>query len=161
MANRETGRFCKLAAAALITAVLALVMSLVATHDADAAPWVSSVDGKRVEYSTYGPYEGESITATGRKITNSTKYVAVPYQLLVSKKTWKSHKSRSYRVKHFYYHQKLTLKKGICVVTVQVEDCGGFYGYGGAKRYRLFDLTPAVFNALGVGKGTGVLKWRY
>lgn len=150
---------------AVLTAALSLslaaAMTMPATALASWAPWVKSVDGKKVQYSTYGPYEGENITATGKRITNSTKYIAVPVQMVVSKKTWKSHKSRAYRLTHFYYHEKIKLKVGKRTVVATVEDCGGFLGFGGSRYERLFDITPAVFNTLRVGKGTGTLSWTY
>lgn len=150
---------------AVLTAALSLslaaAMAVPATALASWAPWVKSVNGKKVQYSTYGPYEGENITATGKRITNSTRYVAVPYQRIVSKSTWKSRKSRSYRLTHFYYHEKIKLKVGKRTVVAWVEDCGGFLGFGGSRYDRMFDITPAVFNALGVGKGTGTLSWTY
>jgi hypothetical protein len=116
------------------------------------------------EVSVYGPWEGECITALGGKITYSTKQIAVPYQMIVSKKTWKKNKSRGYRTRHFYYKQKIYFKKGSKKVTATITDCGGFKGYGryhkGKWIPRLFDLQPAVYKALGVD-GTALVKWHY
>ena len=116
-----------------------------------------------VQVSCYGPYEGETITATGRTITNGTYYIAVPSQRIVSKSSWEK-MSSSKKQKYFYYHETIYLKKGSTVVKASVEDCGGFGGYGitynGKWCERLFDLTPAVFNSLGV-KSTGLVKWHY
>lgn len=118
----------------------------------------------RAEVSIYGPWEGETTTALGGKITYSTKQVAVPYQMIVSKKTWKAHKSITYRKKHFYYHQKIYFKKGSRKVTATVTDCGGFLGYGrysGGKWIpRTFDLQPAVYKALHIN-GTALVKWHW
>lgn len=150
-----------LSAAASIAIAFSACLVAPSSALADWAPWVSKVNGKKVQYSTYGPYEGENITATGKRITNSTKYIAVPMQMVVSKKTWKSHKSRAYRLTHFYYHEKIKLKVGKRTVVATVEDCGGFFGFGGSRYERLFDITPAVFNTLRVGKGTGILSWTY
>jgi len=113
---------------------------------------------KKVEFSTYGPYEGENTTATGKKITNSTKYIAVPMQMIVSKSHWNKLSAKN-KMSHFYYHEKLILKRGAHKVKVLVEDCGGFYGFGTSSTPRYFDCTPAVFNALGSGKGTGTVRF--
>ena len=118
----------------------------------------------QAEVSIYGPWEGETTTALGGKITYSTKQVAVPYQMIVNKKTWKSHKSKSYRKSHFYYRQKIHLKKGKYKVTATVTDCGGFLGYGryykGKWIPRTFDLQPAVYKALHIN-GTALVKWSW
>ena len=154
-------RICRFACAV----VLAVGISACVCGSAYAATyskWISKVDGKSVQYSTYGPYESSGgYTATGRRITYSTRYIAVPSQYIVSKSTWLKHKSLVYRKTHFYYHEKIQLRKGNRTVTCSVEDCGGFKGYGGSKYERLFDITPAVYNALGVGQGVGVVKWRF
>ena len=116
-----------------------------------------------VQASCYGPYEGECTTATGRAITNGTYYIAVPISRITSYSSWKK-MSAANKHKYFYYHEKIYLKKGNNTCTVSVEDCGGFGGYGttynGKWCERLFDLTPAVFHALGVNS-TGLVKWHY
>lgn len=116
------------------------------------------------EVSIYGPWEGETTTALGGKITYSTKQVAVPYQQIVSKKTWKRNKSITYRKTHFYYHQKIHFKKGSRRVNATVTDCGGFLGCGryssGKWIPRQFDLQPAVYKALNIN-GTTMLKWHW
>lgn len=116
------------------------------------------------EVSIYGPWEGETTTALGNTITYSTKQVAVPYQQIVSKKTWKRNKSNTYRKTHFYYRQKIFFKKGSKKVTATVTDCGGFLRYGrysGGKWIpRQFDLQPAVYRALKVN-ATSMVKWHW
>lgn len=116
-----------------------------------------------VQVSCYGPYEGETITATSKRITNGTYYIAVPMERIVSYSSWKKMSSNN-KLKHFYYGETIYLKKGSNIVKATVEDCGGFGGcgttYNGKWCERLFDLTPAVFNALGVNS-TGLVKWHY
>lgn len=113
--------------------------------------------------SCYGPYEGEFTTATGKTITNSTYYIAVPIGRVVSRSTWNSMSASGKRT-HFYYHETIYLTRNGHTVKASVEDCGGFGGigttYNGKWCDRLFDLTPAVFHALGIN-GTGIVKWRY
>ena len=115
------------------------------------------------QVSCYGPYEGETITATGKYITNDTKYIAVPYQRIVSKKTWK-HLSKKNKYKYFYYGQKIRLSRGNKHIIASVQDCGGFLNYGcyykGKWRQRLFDLTPAVFNKLKI-YDIGLVKFQW
>ena len=95
----------------LVALAVAITAMPTAAYAYDWSVWISRVNGKKVQYSTYGPYEGETITATGKRITNSTKYVAVPMQYIVKKSTWRKHKSLVYRKTHFYYGEKIQLKR--------------------------------------------------
>lgn len=117
-----------------------------------------SYQGK-VGVSCYGPYEGECTTATGRTITNSTYYVAVPVSRVTSYSSWKKMTQTNKR-KYFYYHETVYLKNGSRTVKASVEDCGGFANMKSYGYYRLFDLTPAVFHALGIS-GIGTVSWHY
>lgn len=123
--------------------------------------WSSKSNYKQA--SCYGPYEGETITATGKYITNKTKYVAVPYQRIVSKKKWKKLNKKN-KYKYFYYGQKIKLYHGHKSIIVSVQDCGdllssGCY-YKGKWRSRLFDLTPVVFNKLKI-HDVGLVKFKW
>ena len=139
-------------------AKLASIVSAAKAAKKKADSWVGYAQA-----SCYGPYEGEFTTATGRTITNGTYYVAVPMGRIVSKSTWNS-MSASGKKTHFYYHETVYLIRNGHTVKASVEDCGGFGGigttYNGKWCDRLFDLTPAVFHALGIN-GTGIVKWRY
>ncbi len=109
-----------------------------------------------------------TVTALGTRITDSTKGVAVPYQQIVSKKSWKRHKSEKWRRTHFYYGERISFKRKVgkktYTVTARVTDCGGFKGCGRYSRGkwipRQFDMQPAVFKALHIS-GLGVVKWKY
>ena len=115
--------------------------------------------------SCYGPYEGECITALGTRITYSTKGISVPMQKIVSKKQWKAG-SYKYKRNHFYYGERIKLKRGKRTVIAKVVDCGSFYScgcyYKGTWIPRDFDLQPAVFTALGMNKySTSIIKWKW
>lgn len=142
---------------------------LVAPQCAQAADWSDWSAVKQA--SCYGGADEpwETTTATGKHITSSTKYVAVPMNRVVSKKTWgKLSKSQKYRF--FYYGERVQLlRKCKCKtkthkLTVRIEDCGGFSGCGGKYKgkwtERLFDLTPCVYGKLHVD-GLGWVKFRY
>ena len=141
---------------------VALIMAVMAfCQPAHAATWSKKSD--YVQASCYGPYEGETITATGKRITNSTPYIAVPMGNIVSKSRWKKLSNKE-KQRRFYYGERLRLWKGKRSVVVTVQDCGGFAGCGGYKdgkwRQRIFDCTPYVFHKLGFS-GVAMVKFQY
>ena len=131
-----------------------------------AVPSLSYAQGWHTsQASCYGPYEGEYTTALGTRITYSTKGVAVPMQKIVSKKQWQAGNSQ-YKRSHFYYGERIKLKRSKKTVVAKVVDCGGFYScgcyYKGAWITRDFDLQPAVFTALDMNKySTCIVKWKW
>ena len=142
----------------VISLIALLLGLLIFAMPAEASSWSGFY-----QTSVYGPYEGETTCATGKRITYSTKYVAVPMERIVSKEKWKRLSAKN-KKQYFYYHEKLTLKHGNYTCVVWVEDCGGFGSYGGYYkgkwRKRMFDLQPAVKKALHVG-GTDFVKFKY
>ena len=149
--------------AAAVVGSLAVCAICALCQPAHAATWSKKSDV--VQASCYGPYEGETITATGRRITNSTPYIAVPMGNIVSKSRWKK-LSKAEKKRRFYYHQriKLTNVGNGKSVTCYVEDCGGFAGCGGTYkgkyRQRIFDCTPYVFKKLGFN-GLAFVRFQY
>lgn len=136
---------------------------LIAPQCALAASWSSWSDYKQA--SCYGgPSEPwETVTATGKQIGPSSKYVAVPMNRVISKKCWKK-LNPSQKKRFFFYGEKLQIKHGKKTLTVTVQDCGGFSGYYGIRKgkkvERLFDLTPGVYRHLKVD-GLGFVRFRY
>ena len=156
-------------AVAAVLFTVGVSMCLAAPKMAHAASWSAWSDVKQA--SCYGGADEpwETHTATGKRITSKTKYIAVPMNRVTSKKCWlKLSKSQKYRF--FYYGEKIKLvrkckcKVKIHKVVVRVEDCGGFSGYYGIRKgkriERLFDLTPAVKKSLHVD-GLGWVRFRY
>ena len=112
----------------IIAAVLAAIVVLMASPDF----------AKAKEKVTWNdPVQCSYYTPTGSKCANGYSYtwntkamrVAVPYDKIVSKKTWKKG-SKKFKQTHFYYGEKLELKHSNRTVKVKVVDCGGF-GYSG------------------------------
>ena len=146
---------------------MAALIPMVLTAPAMAKTTYSQWQGK-VQASCYGPYEGECVTATGKRITSKTKYIAVPREKIVSKATWKK-LGKASKSRFFYYGERVQLKhkvgKRTYYCTATVEDCGGFGGCGcstasGTWIPRMFDCTPAVFKALHFS-GVATVSWRY
>lgn len=146
-------------AAVLTSACLTVAMLCSATPAY--ASW--SAKSSVVQASEYGPDEGETITATGKRIGYTQKYVAVPMDRVVSKAYWKK-LSKEAKYRYFYYGERLKLHCGKRSSVVTVQDCGGFSGYGGTYkgkwRPRLFDCTPGAQKALGFS-GLAFVSFRY
>lgn len=140
-----------------LTMLMACAAFLATPQDAEAKAkitWNSPVQCSY--YTEYG------MTASGAKAASKTMGVAVPYNKVVSKKTWKKGSAKFKRT-HFYYGEKLVLKHGKRTATVKVVDCGGFGSYGqtykGKWAPRLFDLQIAVKKKLKAGD-TDIITWR-
>lgn len=142
--------------AIVLIAICVILLAPVAM--AEASTW-----SKVYQASCYGPYEGETITATGKRITSKTRYVAVPRNRIVKKSKWKK-LSKTNKKLYFYYHEKIKLRHGRYKVTAYIEDCGGFGSYGTYRKgkwvKRMFDLTPAVFKDLHI-HGVGFVEFKY
>lgn len=151
------------AALAAIVLICLIAVMLLAPSSAHARTWSkwSSVFQASCYAGDDEPWE--QVTATGKRITDSVRYVAVPAERVVSKTMWKKlDKAQKYRF--FYYGERLRIKHGKRVVTVTVQDCGGFLSCGGYHNgswvRRMFDLTPAVSSGLRIN-GLGWVKFRY
>jgi len=130
-----------------------------------AAPAAHAQAWKVAEASVYGPWEYETRDALGNAITYSTKHIAVPIERRVTEKSWKNG-SNVFKATHFYMKQKIKLRRGKRTVTASITDVGGFYSYGryvnGKWVSRMFDLQPAVFESLGMGRNsTSIVKWKW
>lgn len=143
--------------AALLKAIVALTVLTVPAKANAAVEWNGPV-----QCSYYTLAENGSATASGIPMTNRSMGVAVPMETVVSKSRWKRG-SKSFKRTHFYYGEKLQLKRGKYVCTAKVVDCGAFGRYGcqykGKWRKRLFDLQPAVKRKLHCGD-LGIIRWK-
>lgn len=150
----------KLFAAAVAVCIMSAAVTftaLVNYSKAHAATWHGPVQA-----SHYTIAENGSQTASGIRMTNSSMCVAVPMNKVCSRTKWKRGSSYFKRT-HFYYGEKLRLKKGSRTCTVRVADCGGFGRcggyYKGKWRQRMFDLQPAVKRYLRCG-GLSYIYWK-
>ena len=65
-------RICRFACAVVLAVGISACVCGTA-HAATYSKWISKVDGKSVQYSTYGPYESSGgYTATGRRTAHAT-----------------------------------------------------------------------------------------
>ena len=159
--NSDSKRFSAAIMTVGITAVLALALfavTLLGPSSAEAKTKVTWNSPVQCSYYT----ECGARTASGTAVTSKSMGVAVPYNKVVSKKTWKKG-SKAYKRSHFYYGEKLELKHGKRTVKVKVVDCGGFgycgQYYKGKWAPRLFDLQIAVKKKLKCGS-TDIITWR-